>query len=209
MLTGIFEDTELLQEVLDDPKKIEQIAERSYAHDNGFLKIVIDEYDGKKIRLHVFPENREIPPAENWHNHRWPFASKILVGSIIHDIATFNSSDLGSYVKWAYTKMPDGTFSLLPTKDRFKMATKFTRTYVAGDQYQLPTGDIHRIIPTGEFTATMVRTELADSDVCFQWAQDTHDVGQNGENQSKTPLTCSEVRGYIKSVLDKIGMEVI
>jgi hypothetical protein len=61
---------------------LERIAGTSYMHPNGFRKIVLSTAeDGAKLRVHHWPANR---PAEasNVHNHRWPFASAVVIGSL-------------------------------------------------------------------------------------------------------------------------------
>jgi hypothetical protein len=59
----------------------------SYTHDNGFEKIVFFEDDETKIkmRLHIWhsltiPDTKRV--RQNVHNHRWDFASIILLGHV-------------------------------------------------------------------------------------------------------------------------------
>jgi hypothetical protein len=55
----------------------------SYTHDNGFDKIVLfeDETTKMKMRLHIWdPVTTGSRMRQNVHNHRWDFASMILLG---------------------------------------------------------------------------------------------------------------------------------
>jgi hypothetical protein len=197
--------SEQMKDIINDRSKLETIAQKSYVHDNGFVKIVINETLGKKVRLHVFPEDDKIRAAENWHNHRWNFESKILVGSIRHETAGFECVEAGPFVKWHYQRMSNGKFTLLPTTENYRITNHSSEVYITGEKYVLRTGMIHRIIPSGEFTATLVTTEPPNSDSCFQWAEVGHDVGQNGVEQQKIPLVWWEVRSYLKDVLFRMS----
>jgi hypothetical protein len=198
-----------LKEINNDKNRLTKIAENSYQHDNGFFKIVLQDNDGfgRKVRLHIFPKNAEIHAAENFHNHRWEFTSNILVGQIRNDNATFERADNGKFTKWNYVKQKDGTFSLLPTTETWNQITINSNVYISGDSYQIKTGTIHRIIPSGKFTATLVHTQPASTDSCFQWAEIGHDVGQNGVHQKKEPLEWWEVRRLISEVLTEMEIE--
>ncbi|WP_433269263.1 hypothetical protein ACQPZF_06460 [Actinosynnema sp. CS-041913] len=57
------------------------LPDRAYRHPNGFLKIVLIAEVEFQLRLHVWRPEPDSPVAtENVHNHRWDFASAVLVG---------------------------------------------------------------------------------------------------------------------------------
>ncbi len=69
----------LLLELLSNNNNLKRVANRSYWHGNGFLKIVLLDFH-YKLRLHIwFPNN---PCEENIHSHRWGFISQILIGTL-------------------------------------------------------------------------------------------------------------------------------
>lgn len=209
-LSGTSDIVSELEEILKDKGRLEKIGKESYIHDNGFVKIkLFKERSGRNVRIHIFPENEEISAAENFHDHRWAFHSSILVGKIRNENAVFERTDKGNYIKWSYNKQSDGSFSLLPTEETWRKVSHSSEVHTMGDTYNIKTGMIHRIIPTGIFTATLVVTEPASSDHCFQWAHHGHDVGQNGENQRKESLSWLEVRRLLVRVVRTMKVEAM
>ena len=79
----------LLVDELLTQSSLERIARASYMHPNGFRKLVLSTFeDGARLRVHHWPADG---PAEasNVHNHRWPFASTVVVGSLRSTLLTF------------------------------------------------------------------------------------------------------------------------
>ncbi|WP_460695744.1 alpha/beta hydrolase [Nocardia thraciensis] len=72
---------EYLGKILLDNDILVRISNRSYIHDNGFFKIVIEGLEGLgSLRLHGYHEKQHV--AENPHSHMWRFASEALVGDL-------------------------------------------------------------------------------------------------------------------------------
>ena len=69
--------------LMNDEKRMEQVAIDSSFHPNGFIKIQfhIQGETKTKIRLHYWPANAHTA-EENVHNHRWRMASKVMMGSL-------------------------------------------------------------------------------------------------------------------------------
>ena len=74
------------------------VAADSYTHDNGFDKIVLFEDDTTKMkmRLHIWhpisaPEVTRV--IQNVHNHRWDFASIVLLGELVQHTYRFGRED--------------------------------------------------------------------------------------------------------------------
>ena len=73
----------MLDALLDSPAALRDVAQRSYEHDNGFLKIVLHRGGGggrPALRLHVWPAGHG--DGGNVHNHCWNFTSVVLAGEL-------------------------------------------------------------------------------------------------------------------------------
>ena len=195
--------TNYLRKIIFNPDLLAAIAHRSYVHDNGFVKIVLDDSGASKYRIHVYPAGR-IFAAENLHNHRWPFTSLILVGSLPHEIATVSADPEGDHARFEYIRNEDGTFSLSATGEMYNLESIISDVHDAGEVYVMPTATIHRIIPPTTFTATFVVTDPPTSNNCSQWNFAGADVGQSGQHQSKDPLEPSEVRRHLEHLLSEL-----
>jgi len=79
----------LVQQLLSDEQWRREVAQRSYAHGNGFDKWVLFDDGNYKLRLHIWYPG--VAAEENIHNHRWNFASVVLAGSLSSD--SFDWSD--------------------------------------------------------------------------------------------------------------------
>lgn len=83
----------------------------SYAHANGFYKISYPEVPGSpaRVRLHVWPgkESETSMSAPDAHNHIWPFASRVLVGGLIHNILRAESGR-GEHYHYEHMRAGDG-----------------------------------------------------------------------------------------------------
>lgn len=90
--------------------RLEDLAERSTVHPNGFVKIPLIVRDQWGVRVHMWHPDH--PPAgqimDVAHSHRWPFASWVMVGGLIE--TEFVESDTGEPVdRYGYGRRRDGT----------------------------------------------------------------------------------------------------
>ena len=77
----------LLAFIQASPTTCEDIASRSYLHENGFWKLVLLQDPKKrwKIQLRVWDEETCRKSTESdVHDHRWDFYSRLLLGSAMH-----------------------------------------------------------------------------------------------------------------------------
>lgn len=72
---------DFLQSLMLDEESLNQLAQRSYYHPNGFLKLQLVVRDGVKVRLHYWSKDLN-SAEENVHNHRWRLASKVMHGKL-------------------------------------------------------------------------------------------------------------------------------
>ena len=104
-----------LQRLDHDDASLEVIASRSYAHPNGFIKIVLYLGGGYGVRLHVWrPEPPDYGADTNPHGHRWEFASWVVVGGLREEI--FTEAENGTWhSRFDYRRRDDNIPDLLWT----------------------------------------------------------------------------------------------
>jgi hypothetical protein len=71
----------------------EEFADRSYWHQNGFMKVVMKERPGYgQLRLHIWPQ---VVDDDDIHGHSWHYASVVLGGELKEVEYRESSSDEG------------------------------------------------------------------------------------------------------------------
>lgn len=70
----------VVDNLLGNERELNEVASRSYCHNNGFLKVVlIDKRPKYSVRFHIWPE--ESFQAPDVHNHPWDMTGLVLNGS--------------------------------------------------------------------------------------------------------------------------------
>lgn len=132
----------LIRDTLNDRDKLQNAAAHGYRHANGFVKLTLLRTDACALRLHVWEP--EMSRAENPHNHRWGFASRVVVGAVAE--SRFEISPEGdSANEYGYIR-PTGTSigELRATRPvRLRRTNELLHTESA--LYTMSTHDIHRI----------------------------------------------------------------
>lgn len=138
----------------------------SYAHDNGFDKIVLfqDTNTKMKMRLHLWYP-RIIAgtkrPRQNVHNHRWDFSSAVLAGSAENLSYRFAQPHEEGEEFFHYRYYARGSKEHYDVEERGRAVLVCTdvQRVVAGDIYSVNHETLHRVdIPDGDFVATLVIT---------------------------------------------------
>jgi hypothetical protein len=77
---------EFLESIYSDDNALANVAAKSYAHRNGFDKLVlIASSDPEfRLRLHIWWPNSDEVGDMHIHNHKWDFRSRIIEGSYRH-----------------------------------------------------------------------------------------------------------------------------
>jgi hypothetical protein len=132
-----------IDRVLRQPKELAAVVSRSYAHPNGFRKlVVVASDDGTRLRVHHWP-TKDTEPS-NVHNHRWSLASAVMVGQL-HS-ALFADGTVGDLVK-RYSFLPSqpgGRYALSPNgTGRIRMTS--VATFGPGTTYALDAAQLHRV----------------------------------------------------------------
>lgn len=129
-----------IDQLLGDAATLRNIAEHSYRHDNGFLKIVFPVTDPviAEVRLHAWQQAGT--DDANIHNHSADFVSMILCGGLVE--RHFAAPDAGSTDASAYQHFACGTRSLGQSYTMRELGqARLTCTLTE----QLPTGTIHAL----------------------------------------------------------------
>lgn len=132
--------------------KLGEIAGNSYLHGNGFYKIPLIKYSSHTLRLHIWRTNASA--EENLHSHRWPFASTIVLGSLISELWEDGvGDDAKTFQELKYLDKN----RQLDTVGECRIRIKETCRKVAGDCYWMAADELHRIVNVGnELTVTLM-----------------------------------------------------
>ena len=188
----------LLIQLISDEKAISLVADKSYIHSNGFIKIVLAELGLTclKLRLHIW-QNEEPIIDSHIHNHAWNYTSFVCTGFLNMDL--FKETTKGDY---SFNKFKVGN---LKNKSAINCGLVSLKDYdrkkiLKGDFYSLEINKIHRI-STNKHTATLV-------------LQDDHIVDHSYVyiNQNKildnpylaTKLSKEHLKNHLNLLLDKI-----
>jgi hypothetical protein len=187
----------LLRRLLQSPEELAAVAARSYVHDNGFVKIVLEsgENGDGALRLHIWPS--EAGADGNIHNHCWDFTSFVLTGTLEYE--EFVNDDAGALLAehFAYAPTDDFHYEL---RSRGMQSLRPTRSGVreAGDVYEMSGETLHWTCGRhGTTTVTLLaqgahRREYADVYVTRL------DVPTRAHN---TPLTADTLRIQLQAVM--------
>jgi hypothetical protein len=194
----------LVDLVLTDDQAAEGIAEASLQHANGFQKIVLAG-GGPQIRLHIWQPRTPDQAAvlENAHNHRWAFATAILVGC--YTASTFAPIPGNSY-SWqryapGHSKL-DYSLSDLGTSD---LDTLGVARFDKGSSYWIHPSVVHRVSLSepSVLTATVLvvgEYSAPTTDVFIPKRTATPSVGQ----RPHLPLSMKDIRDSLSSLSDHL-----
>ncbi len=125
------------------------LAALSYRHPNHFEKLVLAQVpSGHKVVVHVWPGGGESPHRDgNLHNHRWHFATRVLIGS--YSFTEFEVAEAANgtgpiHREHRYSVGPDGEHRLEDVGP-CRMVVTQRRTLRSGDTYLLPNSVVHQI----------------------------------------------------------------
>ena len=143
----------LLQGLLADEQALQAVAARSYVHGNGFVKVVLLDEHGHKLRLHIWFAGSAC--EENIHDHRWSFASHVLVGTLSSEVW---ADDAQGQVLPEY-RYAAATATLAADKQAqgsCRVSLQQHCQYSAGSSYVMPKQVLHRIINPGHHLVATV-----------------------------------------------------
>jgi hypothetical protein len=145
--------------------ELTNVSRRSYIHNNGFVKIVLQDYsDGSALRLHVWP-NADAGDESDVHSHRWSFKSGLLCGRM--EQSTYNVSADGPMNWYEFLTREHGRryqMSLIGSANA-DLTTQFIMT--PGFTYKFYAGAYHSIRILAPPTATVVLTSPPQADSSY------------------------------------------
>lgn len=138
----------------------------SYAHDNGFDKILLfqDVATKMKMRLHLWYPlviSNTARPRQNVHNHRWDFSSVVLIGYADHLSYRFadEGEDGEEFFRYRYYARGSKEHYEVEERGKAKLICTGTERFTAGDLYSVESEQLHRVdIPDRLLVATLVIT---------------------------------------------------
>lgn len=143
----------VVERVMHQPEELAAVASRSYAHPNGFRKLVVAASDdGTHLRVHHWSTGD--PEPSNIHNHRWALASAVITGKL--SSALFADATEGEPIERYsfFPSRPGGRYTLSPNGvGRLRMTS--VSTYATGTTYALDATQLHRV-QAGRGTLTVV-----------------------------------------------------
>lgn len=163
----------LLRAAADSPAWLQAVQEASYYHRNGFHKLVLLQGTHFKLRLHHFEaQGATVPPAENIHDHRWPFASAIVSGSLHMKLFEPHVATGVPVEAYEYnSQRGQGNDRAVWKRSCFLRTTSY-QVYEAGDQYFMPTTLLHQIVYVpGRQALTLMLTGKPERTTCRLFAK--------------------------------------
>jgi hypothetical protein len=213
----------LLRGVAEDEGLLSASAAASYRHANGFVKIVLASSPLWALRLHLHNRDGTFAAAEHIHDHRWPFASTILRGTLVEE--RFRRQDKagsgGALPSGDVNELKcDGrssdfmqciAFRCEPEDSHFKaepvmssaaepvvvsLFRSATLRHEAGTTYHIDARELHAIVGKSEPSATLVLTGRPLFSSCALFSRP--EVAP-AERTAKQRLTEAEIREILLS----------
>lgn len=137
----------MIDALLKNERWLSAVARDSYEHTNGFDKLVlVSQQTGGKLRLHVWwGGDRTIQIEEHIHNHRWNFATKILVGHYRYEIYQPSLGPGMRYYRHRYEPVSDDGAFQLTSEGRDGLELVNTGIVSSMSGYALHSSVLHRV----------------------------------------------------------------
>lgn len=131
----------------------------AYAHPYGFSVFnLFDDGSGGVLRLHVWSNDRRAIAESEFdiHDHVYSLSSVIICGSISQTTYSIGKGEPNStYYIGSYG---ENSSTISPTNDTVHVVATSVQTFLAGHRYQLPSGQLHSVVPSQDTSATLVAT---------------------------------------------------
>lgn len=177
-----------IAQLLEREEHLTIIAARSHIQGNGFCKIVLHEFAGAALRLHLW--SRFFDVQENLHSHRWPLASTVLTGALHTEFWSDSGAETAKeYDEYHYL----GRNMPLRSVGKAKVALRDKVTYAAGDTYTLDPDQMHRVILKQKDGDVLTSTLMLRSCPTRTWARNVV-VNRNIPNLATKSITAVELK---------------
>ena len=199
-----FDAVELLETTTDVGNRhlIDAMCADSYIHPNGFFKISFPHSldSPARVRLHVWLGYAFASQEPDAHNHKWSFASKVLIGKVTHDVLHVSPGP-GNYHHYEYKRVGRGhRYTHFGTAE---LQLRRVEATPKGIIYSMDSRTVHRVRPDeSACTATLV-VELAPA----RTRTDIF-VANGGKPEGVTVITerlkADQILAALKDILDKL-----
>jgi hypothetical protein len=129
-----------------DMAAVEELARKSYLHENGFYKLtILDNPIGRiRMRLHLWSANVNVSSVENIHNHRFNYFSHLLAGTLLNKIwkITLRGAEFKRY-KY-YPRLLEQSYALDYCGESRLENVQETK-YRIGDTYWMDAREFHTV----------------------------------------------------------------
>lgn len=173
---------------------LEAITAASYSHPNGFRKLVLEEgQDGTKLRVHHWLATGT-PRTSNVHNHRWSFASAIIVGALRSSWLTV-ADDGEELQRYAFEPAAAGERHTLTPSGSAALAVTQLAEFRPGSSYVVTADQLHKIEARPGTISLMLSgpAERGRTDVYRPFEAPT-------QPRLQVPLTASEIRDTLEDL---------
>ncbi|RZF90535.1 hypothetical protein EXT42_19040 [Pseudoalteromonas sp. CO302Y] len=136
----------VVDNLLGNERELNEVASRSYCHNNGFLKVVlIDKRPKYSVRFHIWPE--ESFQAPDVHNHPWDMTGLVLNGSYEWPIYTLdqNSEGCESFDLFECRYLEDYSGHSFHKLDKVVLKKVDKLSFQQGDIFQFPQTQFHSV----------------------------------------------------------------
>lgn len=136
----------VIENLLGNERELNEVASRSYYHNNGFLKVVLIEKRPKySVRFHIWPE--ESFQAPDVHNHPWDMTGLVLSGSYEWPIYSLeqNSEGCESFDLFECRYLEDYSGHSFHNLDKVVLNQVDKLSFQQGDIFQFPQIQFHSV----------------------------------------------------------------
>lgn len=165
---------EYITEILNDEEKMNQLANISYIHVNGFAKIPIYKDSEKIIRIHIWMKNNK--ERQNPHSHGWSFNSKIIKGRFINQIYEDVTENKESYNddqivnKNIILLNKNDHLTNMEFQNKAKLRISTVDFLYENDSYSMQSKDIHTYYPIDDMSITIIEATVSHDDFAYVYS---------------------------------------
>lgn len=136
---------ELMRDLCGDEALLAECARRSTAHPLGFDKVILLDRRDYQLQMHVWWPTRDSRPHEDIHDHRFDFASTVLLGRLLAE--TFDVGGDGASMA-RYTQRSSTSHGDYQFRHEDYVPTRLVHAGVlpAGSAYFLDSHMLHRVV---------------------------------------------------------------
>lgn len=147
----------VIDNLLGNERELNEVASRSYYHNNGFLKIVLIEKRPKySVRFHIWP--KESFQSPDVHNHPWDMTGLVLNGSYDWPIYTLDQTSevCESFDLFECRYLEDYSGHSFHYLDKVLLNQVDKLSFQQGDIFQFPQTQYHSVRKENSQTAESI-----------------------------------------------------